>query len=101
MSPVALADALKLFSSPARAMTLTEIRTLLALPSVNSVRKVGVKEMAARIQTLEPSMSKTITMLVSLGFVTREEDQRDRRLVMLSRSQSGERLVQKAMKRIT
>jgi DNA-binding MarR family transcriptional regulator len=99
MNPTALSEALAVFSDK-RAMTVTEIRTLLALPAYGSGARIGVREAADKIQVLRPSMSKTITILVGLGYVTRKEDQSDRRLVQLCRSRSGEKLVQLALKRI-
>src|ERR1700722_20098540 len=98
MGEADLSGALRIFFAAKRTFTLAEIRTLVALPSPSTDSRVSVREVAEQLHFNGPSMSRTISLLVNDGLVTRDEDPDDRRLVVLARSASGEKLVRQALR---
>jgi DNA-binding MarR family transcriptional regulator len=60
---------------------------------------LSLAELAAEEQVRAPTMTRTVDALVAAGLVTRETDARDRRMVRISATDEGRRLLDEGRRR--
>jgi DNA-binding MarR family transcriptional regulator len=72
---------------------------LSALSVVVFAGPLSLAELAAEEQVRAPTMTRTVDALVAAGLVTRETDSRDRRMVRISATDEGRRLLDEGRRR--
>lgn len=83
------------FDSSLTQLTLLQLETLIFLKQNSSIQ---MREVADHFHITMPSATSLINTLVSLELISRQDDEKDRRIVRLMLTEKGENLLTKAVK---